>query len=371
MQVATGQIGQQPVPGGQQIQIPLSTLGRLSEVEQFEQDHRQGHARRPRHPHQGRGPRRARGEEPGHQLPRSTASRRSASPSSSSPTPTPSTRADVDPGQDGGAQDETSPRASTTRSATTRRRSSASRSTRSSRRSGRPSSWWPSVVLLFLQNWRSAIIPLVAVPVAIIGTFAAMAALGFSLNNLTLFGLVLAIGIVVDDAIVVVEAVEHHIEHGLAPREATIRAMDEVSGPVIAIGLVLDGGVRAVRLHQRDRGAVLPPVRPDDRRLHDHLRIQLPDAEPRAGGTRCCGRGSRDGEVDPLPRLAFALWRCGARLSVPRPIVGGSLARRRVSAATAGGARRGPTRRRAASLAASAIGLAAGALAGWLVGLAA
>ncbi len=95
------------------------------------------------------------------------------------------------------------------------------------------------VVLLFLQNWRSALIPLVAVPVAIIGTFAVMAALGFSLNNLTLFGLVLAIGIVVDDAIVVVEAVEHHVEHGMAPREATVRAMDEVSGPVIAIGLVL------------------------------------------------------------------------------------------------------------------------------------
>ncbi len=95
------------------------------------------------------------------------------------------------------------------------------------------------VVLLFLQNWRSAIIPLVAVPVAIVGTFAVMAALGFSLNNLTLFGLVLAIGIVVDDAIVVVEAVEHHIEHGLAPRDATIRAMSQVSAPVIAVGLVL------------------------------------------------------------------------------------------------------------------------------------
>jgi len=95
------------------------------------------------------------------------------------------------------------------------------------------------VVLLFLQNWRSAIIPLVAVPVAIIGTFAVMAVMGFSLNNLTLFGLVLAIGIVVDDAIVVVEAVEHHIENGLAPREATIKAMSQVSGPVIAVGLVL------------------------------------------------------------------------------------------------------------------------------------
>ncbi len=95
------------------------------------------------------------------------------------------------------------------------------------------------VVLLFLQNWRSAVIPLVAVPVAIIGTFAVMAAFNFSLNNLTLFGLVLAIGIVVDDAIVVVEAVEHHIEGGLEPQAATIRAMEQVSGPVIAIGLVL------------------------------------------------------------------------------------------------------------------------------------
>ncbi|WP_435006128.1 efflux RND transporter permease subunit [Tundrisphaera lichenicola] len=95
------------------------------------------------------------------------------------------------------------------------------------------------VVLLFLQNWRSALIPLVAVPVAIIGTFAVMAAMGFSLNNLTLFGLVLAIGIVVDDAIVVVEAVEHHVERGMQPRDATVRAMQEVSGPVIAIGLVL------------------------------------------------------------------------------------------------------------------------------------
>jgi multidrug efflux pump subunit AcrB len=95
------------------------------------------------------------------------------------------------------------------------------------------------VVLLFLQNWRSALIPLVAVPVAIVGTFAVMAAFSFSLNNLTLFGLVLAIGIVVDDAIVVVEAVEHHIEHGLPPREATLEAMRQVSGPVVAVGLVL------------------------------------------------------------------------------------------------------------------------------------
>ena len=95
------------------------------------------------------------------------------------------------------------------------------------------------VVLVFLQGWRAAVIPLVAVPVAVVGTFAAMAAFGFSLNTLTLFGLVLAIGIVVDDAIVVVEAIERHIEDGEAPRDAAIRAMDEVAGPVIAVGLVL------------------------------------------------------------------------------------------------------------------------------------
>lgn len=95
------------------------------------------------------------------------------------------------------------------------------------------------VVLIFLQGWRAAIIPLVAVPVAIVGTFAALAAFGFSLNTLTLFGLVLAVGIVVDDAIVVVEAIEHHIEAGLAPRAAAIKAMEQVSGPVVAVGLVL------------------------------------------------------------------------------------------------------------------------------------
>src|SRR4051794_27140381 len=95
------------------------------------------------------------------------------------------------------------------------------------------------VVLVFLQNWRSSLIPLIAVPVAVVGTFAVMAAMGFSLNNLTLFGLVLAIGIVVDDAIVVVEAVEHHIEEGKTPHDATITALSQVSGPVVAIGLVL------------------------------------------------------------------------------------------------------------------------------------
>ena len=95
------------------------------------------------------------------------------------------------------------------------------------------------VVLVFLQNWRAAVIPLAAMPVAIVGTFAVMAALGFSLNNLSLFGLVLAIGIVVDDAIVVVENVERWLAEGLSPREAAVKAMDEVTGPVIAVALVL------------------------------------------------------------------------------------------------------------------------------------
>jgi hydrophobe/amphiphile efflux-1 (HAE1) family protein len=95
------------------------------------------------------------------------------------------------------------------------------------------------VVLVFLQNWRATIIPLVAVPVAIVGTFAVMKALGYSLNNLSLFGLVLAIGIVVDDAIVVVENVERWLERGEQPRAAARKAMDEVTGPVIAVALVL------------------------------------------------------------------------------------------------------------------------------------
>jgi HAE1 family hydrophobic/amphiphilic exporter-1 len=95
------------------------------------------------------------------------------------------------------------------------------------------------VVFLFLQGWRAALIPLLAVPVSLVGTFAFFPLLGFSINTLSLFGLVLAIGLVVDDAIVVVEAVEHHIEEGMSPKEATLRAMQEVSGPVVAIAIIL------------------------------------------------------------------------------------------------------------------------------------
>jgi multidrug efflux pump len=95
------------------------------------------------------------------------------------------------------------------------------------------------VVFVFLQNWRATLIPLCTVPVAVVGTFALFPALGFSINMTSMFGLVLAIGIVVDDAIVVVEAVQHNLDDGMTPREATIKAMNEVSGPVVAIAAIL------------------------------------------------------------------------------------------------------------------------------------
>ncbi len=95
------------------------------------------------------------------------------------------------------------------------------------------------VVFLFLQGWRATLIPLLAVPVSLVGTFIIFPLLGFSINTLSLFGLVLAVGLVVDDAIVVVEAVEHHIEGGMTPHDAALRAMEEVTGPVVAIALIL------------------------------------------------------------------------------------------------------------------------------------
>src|SRR4029079_10425400 len=95
------------------------------------------------------------------------------------------------------------------------------------------------VVFLCRQSWRATLIPLIAVPVSLVGTFILFPFLGFTINTLSLFALVLAIGLVVDDAIVVVEAVEHHIEEGMSPRDATLKAMSEVSGPVVGIALVL------------------------------------------------------------------------------------------------------------------------------------
>ena len=110
------------------------------------------------------------------------------------------------------------------------------------------------VVFLFLQNWRATLIPVIAVPVSLIGTFAVFPLLGFSINTLSLFAFVLAIGLVVDDAIIVVEAVEHHIEQGKSPKEATIQAMKEVGGPVVAIALILSSVVLARGVHGRNSG---------------------------------------------------------------------------------------------------------------------
>src|SRR5262249_59526131 len=94
-------------------------------------------------------------------------------------------------------------------------------------------------VYIFLQGWRATLIPLLAVPVSLVGTFVFFPLFGFSVNTLSLFGLVLAIGLVVDDAIVVVEAVERHIEDGMTPKAAAFKAMEEISGPVVGIALVL------------------------------------------------------------------------------------------------------------------------------------
>ena len=140
---------------------------------------------------------------------------------------------------------------------------------------------------------------MIAVPVAIVGTFAVMAAVGFSLNNISLFGLVLAIGIVVDDAIVVVENVERWLDHGLAPREATHQGDGRSHRPGHRRGAGAVRGVRALRVHQRHHRPVLPPVRRDDRRLDGHLGHQLADAQPgawprillRAAGGRRCAAG--------------------------------------------------------------------------------
>ena len=168
----------------------------------------------------------------------STASRRWRSRSTSCPAPTrwrPPRASTPRCGSSRGA----SPTGWTTRSSTTPRRSSRSRSTRSINTLRDAVILVGIVVLVFLQDWKAMILPMIDVPVSLIGTFAIMAALGFSLNNLTLFGLVLAIGIVVDDAIVVLENIERLIATGLDSRTATIQAMEEITGPILAITLVL------------------------------------------------------------------------------------------------------------------------------------
>ena len=134
------------------------------------------------------------------------------------------------------------------------------------------------VVLVFLQTWRASLIPLLAIPISLIGTFAAMSAFGFSLNMLSLFGLVLAIGIVVDDAIVVVENVERHIATGLAPRDAAHKAMDEVTGAVMAIAFGLSAVFVPTAFISGISGQFFQTVRAHDRHLDDDLGVRVAHA---------------------------------------------------------------------------------------------
>ena len=156
------------------------------------------------------------------------------------------------------------------------------------------------VVFIFLQGLRATLIPLLAVPVSLVGTFAIFPLLGFSINTLSLFGLVLAIGLVVDDAIVVVEAVEHHIEEGLSPQDAAFKAMEQVSSPVIAIAIILTAvfvptafipGITG-RLYQQFAVTIAVSV--------DHLGLQRPHAEP--GALRAAAE-AQDGDPRPARRV--------------------------------------------------------------------
>ena len=164
------------------------------------------------------------------------------------------------------------------------------------------------VVFLFLQNWRATLIPMLAVPVSLIGTFAVFPLLGFSINTLSLFGLVLAIGLVVDDAIVVVEAVEHHIEEGMAPRDATLQAMEEVSGPVVGIALILAAVFIPVGVHGRHPGAAEPAVRDHDRGLGADLGLQRADAVAGAVGDAAAAAQGVEGPARRASSARFNRW---------------------------------------------------------------
>ncbi len=160
------------------------------------------------------------------------------------------------------------------------------------------------VVMLFLQRWRTAMIPLLAIPVSLIGTLTVMSAFGFSLNNLSMFGLVLSIGIVVDDAIVVVENAERHIRAGMAPRDAAHLTMDECGGALIGIALVLVAVFVPDGVHGRHRRRVLQAVRADDRVGHGDL----------AGRVAHAVAGARGRDPDAARCRAPRARRFGARL---------------------------------------------------------
>ena len=165
-----------------------------------------------------------------------------------------------------------------------------------------------AVVLLFLQDWKAMILPMIDVPVSLVGTFAVMALLGFTLNNLTLFGLVLAIGIVVDDAIVVLENIERLIATGLDARAATIKAMDEITGPIVAITLVLSAVFLPSAVHSGADGTVLPPVRRHHRHGDDHLGAQRLDADADPGRVDFQDRGRGQGEGRQMQHEALPWW---------------------------------------------------------------
>ena len=188
------------------------------------------------------------------------------------------------------------------------------------------------VVILFLQTWRAAIIPIVAIPVSLVGTFFFMAMFGFSLNNLSLFGLVLAIGIVVDDAIVVVENVERNIAAGLSPREAAQRSMDEVGSALDRHRAGAVRGVRAGGLHHRHLRAVLPPVRAHHRRRDGHLAHRLADAV--AGAVRAAPQAARERRLKPAGGCARCTASSGCSIAASRPWLAATAAHRRASCAS-------------------------------------
>ena len=141
------------------------------------------------------------------------------------------------------------------------------------------------VVFLFLQGWRPTLIPLLAVPVSLVGTFVLFPLLGFSINTLSLLGLVLAIGLVVDDAIVVVEAVEHHIEQGMSPKDASFKAMEEVSGPVVAIALDPGSGLHSDGVYSRHHRPPVSAVCRHHRPVRGDLGVQCAHPQSRPVGS--------------------------------------------------------------------------------------
>ena len=135
------------------------------------------------------------------------------------------------------------------------------------------------VIFIFLQNWRATLIPILTIPVSLVGAFMFFPAVGFSVNTLSLLGLVLAVGLVVDDAIVVVEAIEAKIEQGRSPRDAAVEAMAEVGGALVGIALVLSAVFLPAGIHPRHLGIAVPTIRADDRILSAALRLQCSHAE--------------------------------------------------------------------------------------------